>query len=196
MVFLTLLTHELGHILMAKYFNWRLLEIKLLGFSVYPEFQFSGFGDYFGTVRHSRNFVSFAEDGWVLLMGSGLNWLIAIGSLFVLYLLKIFKVVNFYLNTIFIFASLMFLDFITYMFGLRLGGGKEPLEAAYYLGWNEPIFFGIVMVLGAVHLVTAIYLIISSGYFQNFRTGIAPEKLKLKSNFNQPALTQKDEQKL
>lgn len=174
MVFLTLLTHELGHLLMARYFGWKVTGIRLLGFSIYPDFQFTGLGGSFGTVRHTRDFVSFAEDGWVLLMGSGFNWLIAIGSLFILYLLKIFKIINFYLNTIFVFASLMFLDFITYMFGLRLSGGKEPLEAAYYLGWNEPIFFGIVMVLGVVHLVTAIYLIVSSGYFKNFKKNTVP----------------------
>lgn len=169
MVFISLLTHELGHILMAKYFGWRVVEVRLLGFSVYPELEFNGLEGSFGKVRPHRDFVSFAEDGWVLLMGSGFNWLIALGALFVLYLFKLFRVLNFCLNTIFVFASMMFLDFITYMFGLRLSGGKEPLAAADYLGWNESVFFTTALILGLIHLIAIIYLIITSGYWRNFK---------------------------
>ena len=167
MVFLTLLTHELGHVLMAKYFGREILEIKLLGFSIFPEFNFIGFENYFGSIRHSQG-LSYTEDGWIFLMGSGFNWIISLGGLFILYLFKKFRVINFYLNSVFIFASLMFLDFTTYMFGLRLSGFKEPLVAADYLGWNEQIFFGIIMLLSIIHLIAAIYLIAASRFWRNF----------------------------
>ena len=62
----------------------------------------------------------------------------------------------------------MFLDFTTYMFGLRLSGFKEPLVAADYLGWNEQIFFGIIMLLSIIHLIAAIYLIAASRFWRNF----------------------------
>ncbi|OGE80868.1 MAG: hypothetical protein A2826_01370 [Candidatus Doudnabacteria bacterium RIFCSPHIGHO2_01_FULL_43_23] len=167
MVFLTLITHETGHVLMAKRYDGEILRVKLLGVEVYPEVKFSGFENNFGSVRYTGG-SSYKEHGWIYLMGSGTNWLIAIGGLLVLFLFKIFRVKNFYLNTIFIFMSLMFLDFITYMFGWRLSGEKEPFTAAEYLGWNESIFFVCVMLSGALHLLAVIYLLVTSGYWRNF----------------------------
>jgi hypothetical protein len=132
-VILALAIHEIGHVIGASILGWDVTKIYLWGFSVLPEFSFVGFSDgYIGyTVWSSLETPTSFERGFVLIMGSGLTLLVSMISIFTLYLLK---TKSFFIQTVLFFLSLLYLDMVTYTFGLRPSGDSEPLDAARLFG--------------------------------------------------------------
>lgn len=151
-VIIALVIHELGHVIGARILGWEVTKIYLWGFSVLPEFSFVGFSDgYIGyTAWSSLETPSSFERGFVLIMGSGFTLLVSAVSIFTLYLLK---TKSFFIQTVLFFLSLLYLDMVTYTFGLRPSGDSEPLEAARLFGIADSLW---------IIFIVSLFLIFSS----------------------------------
>lgn len=151
-VILALAIHELGHVIGASILGWDVTKIYLWGFSVLPEFSFVGFNDgYIGyTAWSSPETPTSLEKGFVLIMGSGFTLLVSAVSIFTLYLLK---TKSFFIQTTLFFLSLLYLDMVTYTFGLRPSGDSEPLEASRLFGIADSLW---------IIFIVSLFLIFSS----------------------------------
>ncbi len=166
MVAANLVIHESGHAITAIRFGGQVTSIEFLGMQVYPRVFYHGFHGFLGQVAYT--IVRFGSFGWVTLMGSGTTWLASIFFLFLIYALYFLKIRNFVLETIALFGSLMFLDMLTYILGLRFTGLQEPLVAAKYLGWNQSLFVASAFTLGVIQLILLLICLKKSGYWKYF----------------------------
>lgn len=167
MVLANLVMHESGHAVTATKFGGQVISVNFFGLQVYPKFLYRGFHGYLGQIKYD-GFLNKSASGWVLFFGSGATWLASIAFLIITYVLYFSKIRNFILETIALFGSLMFLDMLTYILGLRFTGLKEPLTAARSLGWDQNLFVFSVFALGAVQLFLAVSYILKSGYWKYF----------------------------
>src|SRR3989338_891004 len=134
-VFITLIVHEFGHALTALIVGGKVTAMRLWGDSIYPEFGYIGFkGGYIGYTNWVVPAFTPVKNAIILVMGSGTTLIISIFSIVLLYFLK---PVSFFSKTTLFFFSLLYLDMVTYTFGLRFSGSREPLEAAQTLGISE-----------------------------------------------------------
>lgn len=166
MVAANLVIHESGHALTALNLGGRVTSIEFLGLQVYPKVFYGGFHGYLGQVAY--NVGRFGTYGWITLMGSGSTWLVSIFFLFLIYALYFLKIRNFVLETVAFFGSLMFLDMLTYILGIRFTGLQEPLAAAKYLGWNQSLFVASAFTLGLIQLILLLMCLKKSGYWKYF----------------------------
>lgn len=163
-VAIALAIHELGHAIGARFLGWEVTKIYLWGFSVLPEFAYVGFSD--GYIGYTY-WVAFEtptsfERGFVLIMGSTTTLLVSVVSIIALYLLKPLSFIG---QTVLFFLSLLYLDMVTYTFGLRLSGDREPLDAARLFGIDDCqwIAFTVFLFLAMTVLLTLYFM-----YFKKF----------------------------
>jgi len=134
-VFIALIIHEFGHVLTALIMGGKVTALRLWGFSVYPEFSYIGFrGGFIGYTHWVLPMFTSVENAIILMAGSGITLLVSVVSIASLYF---FRPVSFFMKTALFFFSLLYLDIVTYTFGLRFSGKSEPLDAAQTLGINE-----------------------------------------------------------
>ena len=155
-VAIALVIHELGHAVSAHLLGWEVIEMHLWGFSILPEFSYAGFSDgYIGyTAWSALETPTTFERAFVLIMGSGATLLVSVISISALYLLK---PISFFVRTVLFFLSLLYLDMVTYTFGLRPSGDSEPLEAARLFGISDTLWITFVILL-LLLMTTAVVL--------------------------------------
>lgn len=167
MVFLNLIVHETGHVFTSNHYGAKIVSVEILGWEMYPDFEFQGFQKYLGKVSYSGSFIP-TQNGIIALMGSGATWIMSIFFLLVLYGARNQLYTRFKTQTVLLFGSLMFLDFVTYSFGLRFTGVNEPMRAANYLHVPWGPMLAAVVVLGAIQFLLVLRYIAISGYWKFF----------------------------
>ena len=170
---LATLIHEIGHGLTAE-----ILGGKFLNFYIYPGIQvWPDFGHpYTGNWDNSLAYMYYdygpgwQPDGWqngfVLLMGSGTNLLLATIAIVLLWLFRPTGLLRLFL----IAESIMFLDIVFYTFLPLLGlrhfffiGGKipEPLDGAMLIGSSRPVFLTAVFALLILYTLIIVRLAVA-----------------------------------
>lgn len=167
MVAANLVIHESGHAITALKFGGGVRSAEFFGLQIYPKIVNHGFSGYMGKVAYTGIGLG-PVYGWVTLMGSGATWVASIVFLLLVYVLYFLKIRNFILETAALFGSLMFLDMLTYILGLRFTGLQEPLVAVRYLGINQALFIGAAFILGLIQLVLLWEGLKISGYWRYF----------------------------
>lgn len=134
-VLIALIIHEFGHALTALILGGEITAMRFWGISLYPKLSYTGFSSgHIGYTNWTIPTFTPIKNAIILIMGSGTTLIASVISMALLYA---FKPVSFFVKTILLFFSLLYLDIITYTFGLRFSGGKEPLDAAQMLGVSE-----------------------------------------------------------
>ena len=150
----TLIIHELGHAVAAVAMGGEVTALRLWGFTIFPEFSFSGFeGGYLGYTNWTLPVFSPIKNALILMMGSGTTLIVSLVSIKLLYVLK---PRSFVINTTLFFFALTYLDIVTYSFGLRFSASREPLDAALTLGIGKGVWLLAMVAL----LVACSYMII------------------------------------
>ena len=163
MVLLALFIHELGHVLAALFLGVDILRVHFFNFTVYPNFGIQEMQGFLGQVYWEKPFNDIYS-GIILLMGSLLTWIVSVFFIIILYVRKARG--GYVEQTILLLGSLMFLDLVTYSFGLRLSGFNEPQVAANYLAIPWGTFLISMAILASIQLFFVVRYVYKREYFK------------------------------